>query len=130
MIELICGSGIAWLNDNPLGFVVTDSPKIGVQLLLEVCEQHGIPMVSAYAKQWLKPGKYPGEKRVQPYQAIIRAFPEHKLIVDPFMGSGTTGIAAVLEGRDFIGIEINPERFKYAKSRIENTVAGAITGHF
>lgn len=39
-------------------------------------------------------------------------------VIDPFMGSGTTGIAAVLEGCNFIGIEREPDFFDVAKNRI------------
>jgi len=39
------------------------------------------------------------------------------VVLDPFMGSGTTGIAAKILGRDFIGIEINPEYFEIARRR-------------
>jgi len=40
-------------------------------------------------------------------------------VLDPFMGSGSTGKAAVLEGFDFIGIELNPEYSEMARKRIE-----------
>jgi hypothetical protein len=40
-------------------------------------------------------------------------------VIDPFMGSGTTGYAAMRAGRRFIGIEINPEYFDIACERIE-----------
>lgn len=40
-------------------------------------------------------------------------------VLDPFLGSGTTGIAAVLEGFDFIGIEREEEYIKIARARIE-----------
>ena len=40
-------------------------------------------------------------------------------ILDPFMGSGTTGIACVQTGRNFIGIEIDPEYFAIAERRIK-----------
>lgn len=40
-------------------------------------------------------------------------------ILDPFMGSGTTGVAAVQMGRDFIGIELEPKYFDIARRRIE-----------
>lgn len=40
-------------------------------------------------------------------------------ILDPFMGSGTTGVAAVQMGRDFIGIEREPKYFDIACRRIE-----------
>jgi DNA modification methylase len=39
-------------------------------------------------------------------------------ILDPFMGSGSTGIAAKEEGFDFIGIDKDPESVKIAKGRI------------
>ena len=42
-------------------------------------------------------------------------------ILDPFMGSGTTGVAAMQLGRKFIGIEIEPKYFDIACERIENT---------
>ena len=44
---------------------------------------------------------------------------EPKTILDPFMGSGTTGVAAVQMGRDFIGIEKEPKYFDIACRRIE-----------
>jgi len=42
------------------------------------------------------------------------------VVLDPFLGSGTTGVAAVELGNDFIGAEIDPEYFKIAKARIEH----------
>ena len=44
---------------------------------------------------------------------------EGDTILDPFMGSGSTGIACVQTGRNFIGIEIDPTYFEIAKRRIE-----------
>jgi DNA modification methylase len=41
-------------------------------------------------------------------------------ILDPFMGSGTTGVAAVKLGRKFIGIEIEPKYFDIACRRIND----------
>ena len=46
--------------------------------------------------------------------------PKQGTVLDPFMGSGTTGIACKLEGFNFVGIEIDPEYFKIAEARIEN----------
>lgn len=46
--------------------------------------------------------------------------PPNGTVLDPFMGSGSTGKAAKLEGFDFIGIEREKEYFEIAKRRIEN----------
>jgi len=43
---------------------------------------------------------------------------EGDTILDPFMGSGTTGVACVQTGRNFIGIEIDPTYFAIAEKRI------------
>lgn len=43
-------------------------------------------------------------------------------VLDPFMGSGTTGVAALTSGRTFVGIEKSPELFAIARKRIERTL--------
>ena len=53
------------------------------------------------------------------YLARLTKTPTGGVVLDPFMGSGTTGMAAVLEGRDFIGIELNPEYLEIAERRIQ-----------
>ena len=45
---------------------------------------------------------------------------ENHCVIDPFMGSGTTGVACMNLGRKFIGIEIEPKYFEIACERIEN----------
>ena len=50
---------------------------------------------------------------------IIGILPDGITVVDPFMGSGTTGVACAELGFDFIGIELDPVYFDIAKSRIE-----------
>ena len=46
------------------------------------------------------------------------------IVLDPFMGSGSTGVACVQEGRRFIGIEREDEYFKIAKKRLEEASSG------
>jgi site-specific DNA-methyltransferase (adenine-specific) len=50
------------------------------------------------------------------------------VILDPFMGSGTTGAAAMLEGFDFIGIEREPEYMQIAEARVKHHL-GALFAH-
>ena len=49
----------------------------------------------------------------------LAALPDHQ-VVDPFMGSGTTGVACSKLGRKFIGIEIEPKYFDIACRRVED----------
>jgi modification methylase len=53
-------------------------------------------------------------------QRLIMCFPDSKLIFDPYMGSGTTAIAAIKEKKDFIGSEISKEYCEIAMQRINN----------
>ena len=65
---------------------------------------------------------YTGHKSQKPIylmRMIINKYTkEGDTILDPFMGSGTTGVACVQTGRNFIGIEINPTYFAIAEKRI------------
>lgn len=63
---------------------------------------------------------HPTEKPVELVGFLIKMSPPNAVILDPFMGSGTTGVAAHLFGRKFIGIDIEPVHFKTACERIEN----------
>jgi len=53
---------------------------------------------------------------------IISWSNENDTILDPFMGSGTTGVACKELGRNFIGIEIDKNYFEIAKKRIEEVI--------
>ena len=44
---------------------------------------------------------------------------ENEIVFDPFMGSGTTGVACINTNRKFIGIELDEEYFEIAKKRID-----------
>lgn len=61
---------------------------------------------------------HPTEKPISLLQALIEAVPG-QVIFDPFMGSGSTAVAALNCGRSFVGCEINPEHFDIACRRIE-----------
>lgn len=51
---------------------------------------------------------------------ILAGSPEGGTVLDPFTGSGTTGMVSVSEGRSFVGIELNPDYIKLAEERIAN----------
>ena len=58
-------------------------------------------------------------------QRLIRALaPVNGLILDPFMGSGSTGVSTVIEGRRFVGAEIKKEYYDIAIARITDAIDG------
>ena len=60
---------------------------------------------------------HPCQMPLEVMKNIIGILPKNAIIVDPFMGSGTTGVACAELGRDFIGIELNSEYFEIAKKK-------------
>lgn len=62
---------------------------------------------------------HPTQKPLGVMQWALGFLPKTGTILDPFMGSGTTGVAAVQMGRDFIGIEREERYFEIACRRIE-----------
>jgi len=65
--------------------------------------------------------RHPTEKPEDLCAYLISKFSDKgATILDPFMGSGTTGVACKNTGRDFIGMELDPDYFKIAKNRINN----------
>lgn len=64
----------------------------------------------------------PTQKPVALIEYLINTYSNKgDMVLDPTMGSGTTGVACRKTGRHFIGIEINEETYNIAKKRIENT---------
>lgn len=68
--------------------------------------------------------KHPTEKPETLLTRIIKiGSQEGGVVLDPFMGSGTTGVVANRLGRNFIGFETNPEYFEIASHRINSLMA-------
>ena len=63
---------------------------------------------------------HPTQKPVNLMRWCLSFVPDATTILDPYMGSGTTGVAAVQMGRKFIGIEREPKYFEIACRRIED----------
>lgn len=68
----------------------------------------------------LQDGKeHPTQKPLALMKWCLEFLPKAETVLDPFMGSGTTGVACVKLGRKFIGIELDPKYFDIACRRIE-----------
>ncbi len=62
------------------------------------------------------------EKPVELIESLLRIAPEGGEILDPFMGSGTTGVACVKTGRKFTGIELGQGYFETSQKRIREEI--------
>jgi DNA modification methylase len=67
--------------------------------------------------------QHPTQKPLEVMKKCLAFFPDAHTILDPFMGSGTTGVACVKAGRKFIGIEIDEGYFDIACERIRKAYA-------
>lgn len=76
--------------------------------------------VAAYGKM---DKEHPSQKPLELMKWVFDQIPPAQTILDPFMGSGTTGVAAIQLGRSFIGIEREERYFQIACKRIEQAVA-------
>ncbi len=115
----------AWVKTNPVPQITGDRPGQGHEAVL-ILHNKG-------KKQWNGGGSaaiwrmnkqneagYPTQKPQQLTDSFVSLFSNSsELILDPCMGSGTTGVSALNQGRSFIGIEIKQEPFDIACERIE-----------
>ncbi|MDW8297658.1 MAG: site-specific DNA-methyltransferase, partial [Raineya sp.] len=71
----------------------------------------------------LKEPNHPAQKPVKVLKKIIEiASNPNQVVFDPFMGVGSTGVAALQMNRKFIGFELEKTYFEAAKKRIENAI--------
>ncbi len=77
---------------------------------------------------------HPTVKPVDLMSYLIKIYsPENSIVLDPFCGSGTTGVAAIRENREFVGIDLSQHYCDIAKKRIEtegNTREITLDDHF
>lgn len=66
-------------------------------------------------------GKHPTQKPIALMEHFIRLLSNKgDMVLDPFMGSGSTGVAAIKLDRKFIGMEVSPDYFEISNKRIRN----------
>ena len=98
------------------------------------CGKRRIAKIKAVNTSWVTVKErcgHPNQKPVELMRWLIEEYTKPgQTIVDFYMGSGTTGVACVKAGRNFIGIEIDPRYFEIAKSRIEKAQLEMVQGKF
>lgn len=101
-----------------------DFEMIGVRSNLPLNGGRDSSVLSAYPAMVRKPSGHFAEKPVELITYLVMKLTQpNEVVLDPFMGSGTTGVACVQTGRSFIGIEIDKGYFDIAKARIEKAQA-------
>lgn len=63
--------------------------------------------------------EHPYENPLKLYLDVVKMIPGEKIILDPFLGSGTTALACKTTGHSYIGFEIDQEYYQIAASRLD-----------
>ena len=117
-------STVVW-DKNWIGVGPLNGLRQRYELVLHLAkEKHAIAdrsMPDIWVLPWSsqRPNKHESEKPVELPKKAIELCPAG-LVLDPFMGSGTAGVAALADGRPFVGVEMEPQYFDIACKRIEN----------
>jgi site-specific DNA-methyltransferase (adenine-specific) len=114
------GSCLIWLkrNDDAFGSFLSDAE------LAWFSSGHGVYCTrdlsnAAIARERV----HPTQKPLSLMSWCLGFIPKAQLILDPYMGSGTTGVAAMKAGKSFVGIEIDETFFDAAVQRVRNAYA-------
>lgn len=139
--DAICQTGmkfkttIAWIKPDCTPKLNGQGPALGYECCTTTWAGKGYSKWNAGGKRGVythcangpnRNGQHPAEKPVTLMAELITDFTNAgQTVLDPFMGSGTTGVAALKLGRKFIGIEKNPAYFDLACKRIAASLSGA-----
>ena len=92
---------------------------VGKKWLEEGYNPKDVWSVSRLHRQHAEREDHPTQKPLEIVERMVRAScPPGGTVLDPFMGSGTSAVAALRNGRDFIGFELNPDYFAIVEKRV------------
>lgn len=115
-VDVISARNLNGMTRGPIGFgnwlaavVAGEKPRMGPNAFDFVVSGEQPPHPSPKALEYMR-------------RLVCRLTEPGDLIVDPFAGSFRTGEACVLEGRDFIGIELNPDDCRYGEAKLKRAL--------
>jgi len=118
---------IAWfMKPYKIGGTITDNileNEVGA-MNIDACKLNGTSPTNSLEFGFRKNEKrtHEAQKPLDLIEYLIKlTTQEHQIVLDPFMGSGTTAVAAKELKRNFIGLEANPDYHKQSLERIEKT---------
>ena len=116
-----------WVKTNPMPQISADRPANGWEAIayLHRADKRKSWNGGGSHGNWIGPvvtnGDHPTGKPIEMVRQWVERFTNPgATVLDPFMGSGTTGVACVQTGRNFIGCDIHPGYFAIAERRIAN----------
>ena len=107
---------LVWDNGQRINQSDGELAWTSMQAALRICTMNRVELMADGAV-------HPTQKPVRLMSWCIQQAVNPKTIIDPFIGSGTTGVAAIQIGRKFIGIEREPKYFDIACKRIDQAAA-------
>jgi len=114
------GACLVWIkrNDHAFGSFLSDAETAWLS------SGHGVYCQKDLSNNAIATQRvHPTQKPVSIMEWSLRFTPKAQTILDPFMGSGTTGVACMNLGRKFIGIELEEKYFEIACERIRHAQA-------
>ncbi|MBE0619577.1 MAG: site-specific DNA-methyltransferase [Burkholderiales bacterium] len=98
---------------------------VGKKWLEEGYNPKDVWSVSRLHRQHAEREDHPTQKPLEIIERMVLAScPARGVVLDPFMGSGTSAAAAIRHGRNFIGFELNPDYFAIVEKRVAKAVNG------
>jgi len=113
-----CGSSLVSSAENTSQSLISMSEKAASARGAKLVVSETPLRISASARPTVNVHPTVKSLDVMRWLCKLTKTPTGGVVLDPFMGSGTTGMAAVLEGREFVGIELERESFEIAQARI------------
>jgi site-specific DNA-methyltransferase (adenine-specific) len=123
---------MVWVKPDAMPQFNGQGPSVGHEMLVSAWygQGHsrwnggGRPGTFTFNKNTQGGGEHPTQKPLPLISELVRLFSfEGDLVCDPFLGSGTTGVAAVKQGRKFVGIEVDQKHFDTSCRRIADALA-------
>lgn len=118
---LIWDKGLSGFTASDFEMAWTSQHAATRRIIYSAGNERGFAPKSTEDKKYIN--NHPTQKPVGVMKWCIDFLPDANIILDPFMGSGTTGVACAKMGRKFIGIEMEPKYFDIACKRIEQAYA-------
>lgn len=120
---------MVWMKTDPMPQFNGQGPSVGHEMMVAVwcgkghSKWNGGGRAGNFVYGKNNNGDHPTQKPLPLIAELVRLFSfAGEVVCDPFMGSGTTGVAAVKLGRKFSGIELDPKYFDIACKRISEAL--------